>query len=328
MLNVFFAIPGISGAIFYRVIRTIFAWKINARISRMFKEIENYLKQILPEKVHSTISSLQFSSVGGGSINDTYEITVNNTQKFFIKINSLHKFPSLFEKEKNGLNFIAGMEIIRTPKVFESSIVNDRQILLLEWIDQGLKSQSFWTSFGAQLAKLHKVNNDHHGFREDNYMGALPQSNTYTPGWIDFFIQYRLQPQIRLAIDKKLLPENHISSFEKLYTQLTNIFNEESASLLHGDLWSGNFMCDEKGLPVLIDPAVYFGHRSVDLAMTKLFGGFDKLFYESYNYHFPLPDNYQEQWDVCNLYPLLIHLNLFGSGYLPDIERILKKFLG
>ncbi|HKB43117.1 MAG TPA: fructosamine kinase family protein, partial [Chitinophagaceae bacterium] len=164
------------------------------------------------------------------------------------------------------------------------------------------------------------------GFAEDNYMGALPQMNTQKENWIDFFIHCRLQPQIKLAVEKKLIRAKHIATFENLYSKLLFIFNDENSSLLHGDLWAGNFMCNENSQTVLIDPAVYFGHRSMDLAMTTLFGGFDKLFYESYNYYFPFPHNYDEQWEICNLYPLLIHLNLFGSSYLGQIESILRKF--
>ena len=290
------------------------------------EEIEIYLKQILSEKVQSPITSFQFSSIGGGSINGTYKITINNTRNFFVKINNAQKFPSLFEKEKNGLTFIAEQKIIRTPQVIDSVISGKYQILVLEWIEQGIRSKTFWKIFGEQMARLHKTTSENHGFYENNYMGALPQSNTYTKYWIGFFIQQRLQPQVEIAVSKQLLSKKHIDHFEKLYSELKNIFEEGNASLLHGDLWSGNFMCDNRSQPVLIDPAVYFGHRSMDLAMTTLFGGFDKTFYDSYNYHFPFPNNYQEQWDVCNLYPLLIHLNLFGSGYLHDIEAVLKKF--
>jgi Fructosamine-3-kinase len=143
---------------------------------------------------------------------------------------------------------------------------------------------------------------------------------------VSFFVRRRLQPQIEIARVNQLLHAKHLTAFENLYHELGNIFNNEQPSLLHGDLWSGNFMCDQNSGPVLIDPAVYFGHRSMDLAMTTLFGGFERSFYESYNHHFPFPNNYDEQWDVCNLYPLLIHLNLFGSGYLSQIENILRKF--
>jgi fructosamine-3-kinase len=157
-------------------------------------------------------------------------------------------------------------------------------------------------------------------------MGALSQKNDYHANWIEFFIQCRLKPQLQLANENNLLQSIDIDACENLFLRLNDIFPEEPASLLHGDLWSGNFLCDINENAVLIDPAVYYGHRSMDLAMTTLFGGFDDTFYKSYNHHFAFPNNYKEQWEICNLYPLLIHLNLFGSSYLSSIKSILKRF--
>jgi fructosamine-3-kinase len=124
------------------------------------------------------------------------------------------------------------------------------------------------------------------------------------------------------------MPRKDVDAFNQVYKKLKEIFPNEKPAALHGDLWSGNYLCDKNSMPVLIDPAVYFGHRSIDLGMTKLFGGFDSRFYEAYHHHFPLPKNFEEQVDVCNIYPLLIHLNLFGSGYLTSIRSILKRFVG
>jgi fructosamine-3-kinase len=199
-------------------------------------------------------------------------------------------------------------------------------LLVLEWIESGIRNETFWKKFGEQLAQLHTISREHFGFVEDNYMGSLTQVNSFATNWTDFFIRCRLQPQIELAINNHLLQKSHIASFESLYKKMGSVFNIEKPSLLHGDLWSGNFMCNDRSLPVLIDPAVYFGHRSMDLAMTTLFGGFDRAFYDSYHYHFPFPANHSEQWEICNLYPLLIHLNLFGQSYLSDIAGTLKKF--
>jgi fructosamine-3-kinase len=298
----------------------------------MTESIRKYLLQQLREKINPQISSLQFVSVGGGSINDAYRVTANNDLKFFLKLNSATRYPLLFEKEENGLEFIGKQKIINTPSVILCDTMDDQQILLLEWIERGLRNDQFWKQFGEQMAALNqrelsdRGGQTMFGFTENNYMGALPQLNTITKNWSDFFIHCRLQPQIKLAEERKLLRSKHIAAFENLYSKLTSIFKDEKSSLLHGDLWSGNFMCNEKSQPVLIDPAVYFGHRSMDLGMTTLFGGFDKLFYQSYNYYFTFPDNYEEQWEICNLYPLLVHLNLFGGGYLAQIESILRRF--
>ncbi|HET9826017.1 MAG TPA: fructosamine kinase family protein [Chitinophagaceae bacterium] len=298
----------------------------------MTRSIEKYLNQFLNQTFSSTIHSLQFKTIGGGCINETYEVTLNANNKFFLKINSIARYPGLLANEKSGLEFLAQYRVIRVPAVVACGETNGYQILVLEWIEGGIKSGEFWKTFGEQLAALHRqtwVNNDAQvlfGFRENNYMGSLPQYNQPSENWIDFFRQYRLEPQIKLAIEKRLLQTKHMSAFESLSSRLAQIFEPEKSALLHGDLWSGNFMCDEHSDPVLIDPAVYFGHRSMDLAMSTLFGGFDQVFYEAYNYHFPFPENYREQWEICNLYPLLIHLNLFGRGYLSQIESTLRRF--
>ncbi len=288
--------------------------------------IQKYLNQLLSQRLDLQISSIHLSPVGGGSINDCYQVRSNSNIRHFLKRNSTTKYPSLFEKEKNGLEFLCKQKIILTPSVIICDEFDDQQLLLLEWIENGVKTDQFWNQFGEQLAKLHQVTNSHFGLTEDNYMGALPQMNNPCQTWIDFFTHCRLQPQIKMAKEKRLLQTKHLAAFENLYKKLPGIFNNEKPALLHGDLWSGNFMCNQNSEPALIDPAVYFGHRSIDLAMTSLFGGFGKQFYDSYNYHYPFPKNYHEQWPICNLYPLLIHLNLFGSGYVSQIENTLQKF--
>jgi protein-ribulosamine 3-kinase len=292
----------------------------------MNPSIQKYLNHFFSAKLNLPLSSLRLRSVGGGSINDTYQVVVDDRTKFFLKVNSATKYPGLFQKEKHGLEFLDKQKQLRVPAVIACDEIDAHQILLLQWIDGGLRTEPLWKKFGEQLASLHHVTRLSFGFEENNYMGALPQLNDDCNNWIDFFVRCRLQPQIELARINGLVQTKHVTAFENLFPQLGSIFNDEQPSLLHGDLWSGNFMCDQNSEPVLIDPAVYFGHRSIDLAMTTLFGGFEKPFYDSYNYHFPLPKNYQEQWEICNLYPILIHLNLFGAGYLSHVESILWKF--
>lgn len=289
-------------------------------------QTENFLKEKIARQFDSPVSSVECHSVGGGSINNTFKLSVNQKQHYFLKVNSYSKFPGLFETEKSGLEFLSNTNCIHIPKVFVCNKYNDDQFLLLEWINAGQRDDGFWKLFGKNLARLHHYSHENFGFYENNYMGSLSQQNTFTQNWTEFFINYRLSPQIKLAVQKKLLSTAHVTQFESLYKKIPSIFTTEKPSLLHGDLWSGNFMCNERSEPVLIDPAIYFGHRSMDLAMTTLFGGFDKLFYESYNYYYALPANYGEQWEICNLYPLLIHLNLFGESYLYDILQTLKRF--
>jgi len=289
-------------------------------------ELESVIRNSLSISLGKPVGSLEFRPVGGGSINTSYQLKVDKEHLFFCKINSISSFPGLFEKERKGLELLGSHHLIRVPRVIASYMAEDKQILILEWIDQGIKTEKFWKLFGEQLANLHRVSNDFFGLEEDNYMGALHQSNHSAEEWTGFLIRERFNPQISLALKKNMLEASHANRFGNLFKKLHNIFPAEIPSLLHGDLWSGNFLCDETGFPVLIDPAVYFGHRSMDLGMTTLFGGFDEEFHDSYQYHFPFPHNYREQWDVCNLYPLLIHLNLFGRSYLSDILHTLRRY--
>jgi len=288
--------------------------------------IQSLIQQKFKELFPTITNEINFGLVGGGCINETYKINFGNHQ-FFCKINSATKFPHLFLKESNGLKLIAQQNLIKVPEVIDCFQTNDQQVLLLKWINEGKRTEAFWKKFGQQLAALHQISNAYFGLDEDNYMGSVPQSNQPAGNWIDFFFRQRLQVLIDKCLSQKLLSLKHQAQFESLYNQLANIFNtEQKPALLHGDLWSGNFMCNEKEEPVLIDTAVYFGHPSIDLGMTTLFGGFRSGFYEAYNYYSPFESNYQEQWEVCNLYPLLIHLLLFGRSYLSQIERTLNHY--
>lgn len=271
--------------------------------------------------------SIKISTVAGGSINQTYKI-LSGANTFFCKVyHTTRGHEDFLIKEVHGLNFLKKFNCIRTPEVIWHGVHDDTQILLLEWIEQGARSRSFWKKFGEQLAALHQHQGEHFGLDENNYMGALPQENTPHSDWCDFFRECRLKPQISLAEKNNLIDAKTQHHFEIIFGRLNDFFPSSKPSALHGDLWSGNFLCDEKGNPVLIDPAVYYGDRNVDLAMTTLFGGFDQDFYESYHYHLAIADNQKEQWDICNLYPLLIHLNLFGKGYLSSVGSILKKYI-
>jgi len=294
------------------------------------KSVANFIPRLraaLSGSLGAPVQQVELIPVGGGSINQTFRLLVNRQQSFFCKVNDAGRFPGLFEKEKNGLALLATQQTSRTPHVLLCETLENQQVLVLEWIEQGLKTGLFWQAFGQQLAALHKITQPAFGLHEHNYMGALPQHNTWTASWTDFLRQQRLAPLVQQAEERGLLQPSHLKQFETLYQRLPELFPPSAPALLHGDLWSGNFLCDAGGQPVLIDPAVYYGHPAMDLAMTTLFGGFDPSFYEAYFYHAPPPAHYRLQWDACNLYPLLVHLNLFGSGYLAQIAGILRQFL-
>lgn len=263
--------------------------------------------------------------LGGGSINQVYRIDTN-LGIFCLKYNLGKRFPEMFETEERGLSLLRGAKVIRIPETIIVQALTNYSYLLLEFITSSQQSNLFMQDFGYALAQIHKINAVQYGLDHDNYMGALPQHNLFHDDWVSFFIEERLDNQVRLAINNKRLGKEHIVTFQHLYAQLNHFFPPEKPSLLHGDLWNGNVLVSEKGNACLIDPAVYFGHREVDLAMSILFGGFTNDFYASYQDAFPMETGWRERMDVYNLYPLLIHLNLFGSGYLSSILSVLKKF--
>jgi fructosamine-3-kinase len=266
--------------------------------------------------------------IGGGSISETYLITgmPSGEPRCFCKVNDRTRFPGLFRKEADGLRLLGETGIFRVPRILACAESGDHQLLVLEYVDSGSRSPIFWRRFGEQLASLHRITSPAFGLDHPNYMGSLSQDNTPSASWPEFFEHRRLEPQVRMAAARGLLDRTAAKQFANLYRRLPDIFPPEPSALLHGDLWSGNFLTGTDGHPVLIDPAVYYGHRSIDLAMTTLFGGFDPAFYEAYHAHYPLPANCREQWAVANLYPLLIHLNLFGHSYLSNILHTIRGF--
>jgi fructosamine-3-kinase len=267
--------------------------------------------------------NLSLKPFGGGSINLAYKVETGGNN-YFLKLNTAKDFPGMFEKEARGLAILAQQNIMSIPAVSGHGIMDEKQWLLLEFIETSLPQPGFWEKFGEQLAHLHQVQAAQFGLDHDNYIGSLLQENRYHDNWADFFLHERLWPQIKLAKHAGLWTSSDDDDFASFSPNIRQIFSPGPPSLLHGDLWSGNFLCDAGNQPVIIDPAVYFGHRSMDLAMSRLFGGFEEDFYKTYYDHFPWV---QEEEEVASLYPLLVHLNLFGTSYRSPIRKIIKKFM-
>lgn len=265
------------------------------------------------------------ASIGGGCINNASEI-VTTSGRYFLKYNLASEYPDMFEKEALGLNLLASADSFRIPEVVFHSTAGEHAFLLLEMIESVSRQPDFWTDFGSSLAALHGHSAGMFGLDYDNYMGSLRQSNRFHSNWYDFFIVERLEPQLKLARDEGQISTSTIKSFENLYRKLPSLVPEEKPAMIHGDLWNGNFMVSEKGKACLIDPAAYYGHRESDIAMTKLFGGFPEEFYSAYNSAWPLEKGWQQRVDILNLYPLLIHVNLFGGSYLWDVQNIIRHF--
>ena len=283
---------------------------------------------ILPsiaERLHTSTNRISAKRVHGGSISECFQVE-SNGQTYFCKVNSRNAYPGMLEAERIGLKAIAATNTVKVPAFRDIIETNDLQCLLLEWIDRKQPSSNFWQSFGKSLAAMHATAHEFPGFESDNYMGSLSQPNQFKNNWSEFFVEQRLRVQVSVALNNKLLDKADLRSFERLYRQIDQLMPDEPNVLLHGDLWSGNFLCDNVNEPVIFDPAVYYGLRHVDLAMTTLFGGFHSDFYEAYAYYAPLPSDYEVLWEVLNLYPLLIHLNLFGPSYRRPILNVLKHF--
>ncbi|MBL7963536.1 MAG: fructosamine kinase family protein [Flavobacteriales bacterium] len=273
----------------------------------------------------TSIDIEQAVGTGGGSINDAYQLHTNEG-RFFVKVNAADRFPSLFEAEADGLKRLQQAGSLRVPVTIALGEDHDDAYLLLEWIDGGTRTTAFWDAFGRGLARLHGHTWERFGLERDNYIGSLKQVNHPESDWTTFLIKQRLEPQLKMARDRRRLDAGTSFRFERLFARLDNLFPAEPPALLHGDLWSGNFLCDPLSAPVLIDPAVYYGHREMDLAMTRLFGGFDPLFLTAYQAERPLEQGWEERADLCALYPLLVHVNLFGGGYLQQVEMVLRRF--
>lgn len=264
-------------------------------------------------------------AIGGGSINETFRLQTS-IGDYFVKYNSADRYPGMFQSEARGLEILRNSGPLTVPKVIGSDKTDRYSFLLLELITPGTKAADFWEGFAYGLAVLHRNTNEYFGLDHDNYMGSLSQSNNQHPTWYYFFTEERLEKQVKLGRDKGEIPSNVVRHFEKLYSVLPELIPGEPPALLHGDLWSGNFMTGHDGKACLIDPAVYYGHRESDIAMTQLFGGFSGEFYAAYNRVFPLAKGWEKRVDILNLYPLLIHVNLFGGGYLSQVKRIVERF--
>ncbi len=271
-------------------------------------------------------SELLTKSMGGGSINNTAMISLGQ-HNFFIKWNSADLYPKMFNKEAKGLKLLRRAKAIDVPRPLYVDAADGVSFLLMEYKESAVPKNNFWEKFAMALAKLHQHYHNRFGLNHDNYIGSLVQSNSYHDDWNTFFIQERLLPQLKSAHDQRGLTEMTVKGFDSLFKRLPEIFPNERPSLVHGDLWSGNFIVNKKGEACIIDPAVYYGNREMDIAMTRLFGGFSSIFYETYNEYFPLEKGWEHRMDICNLYPLLVHVNLFGGSYSMQVRDIIRKYI-
>ncbi len=271
---------------------------------------------------------ISVNSLSGGCISDAYKLTLKNGNKLFLKFNS-GSSGDMFITEAHGLTELRKADAIRIPEVY----LYDSTFIVTELIETGKKSKNFFEDFGREFARLHNHTQINFGFYEDNYIGSNPQPNIpdkeENNDWIKFYFNKRILFQYKLAEKNGYAAAELRKGIFELEDKIEEILkgSEEKPSVLHGDLWGGNYMIDENGSACLIDPAVYYGHREADLAMTKIFGGFDSRFYSAYNEALPLPAGYEYRENIYKLYHILNHLNLFGSGYYSQAVSLVKYYL-
>jgi protein-ribulosamine 3-kinase len=274
--------------------------------------------------IEESTKVLNARSVSGGCINNAVIVDTDRGQ-FFLKWHSAIP-PDMFAKEAMGLQLLAKPNIIKIPEVIGYGSLDGRHFLVIECIRSAGQANRFWENFGRALADLHHQSSDYFGLDHNNYIGKLPQTNTPTDNWIDFFIDQRLEAQLLLAIENNLVKTDFINMYRKFYDRLPQLLPTEKPSLLHGDLWSGNFMIGADGEACLIDPAVYYGHREIELAFTTMFGGFDSAFYLAYQSSWPLEPGWRERFEIYNIYPSMVHANLFGASYLYEVMAVLRRY--
>lgn len=274
---------------------------------------------------------VNLASLGGGCIADAAVAGFADGSRVFVK--RAGGQPGMFEAEAAGLRALAEAGAIRVPQVLAIS----QDALALEMIEAAPRKRGFFEDFGRRFAALHQHRGKACGFTGDNFIGSTPQPNQPLDGpweraakddgrgWPEFFLERRLRHQVELAARRggelaRLLDRAEARILGLLGSGI------EPPVILHGDLWGGNYIVDDRGEACLIDPAVYYGHREADLAMTRLFGGFDRAFYAAYEEALPLPRGHDERLPIYQLYHVLNHFNLFGGGYYEQSVRILQRY--
>ena len=264
--------------------------------------------------------------VTGGSINECYR-WVSAAGAMFVKVAAAEAL-AMFEAEAAGLAELERSRALRVPRLLACGAASGAAFLALEWIEAGESGQACEARLGEGLAALHAVTEARFGWGRDNTIGRTPQANAWSGDWTEFFRERRLRPQLELA-RRRGLARALSAPGERLLGCVDRLLagHRPAASLLHGDLWGGNWLASSGGEPVLFDPAVYYGDRETDLAMTRLFGGFSEAFYRAYEAAAPLPPGWPERCELYNLYHVLNHANLFGGAYARQAQSIIERLL-
>jgi fructosamine-3-kinase len=283
------------------------------------------LRDALSARLGSAI--VRSPAAGGGDVNQTFAIELADGRRLFVKTHHAPP-PGMYECEARGLAWLREAATLRVPEVaFAGELDGAGACLVLEHITQGRHSAHFDETLGAGLAALHRSGADRFGLPYDNFIALLPQANASTATFSEFYAARRLAPQLERAQRAGHIGATLAARLSRVMTRMPEwIGPAEAPARLHGDLWSGNVICDEHGAPCLIDPAVYGGQREIDLAMMRLFGGFSARVFDAYHAAFPLLDGHRERVALFQLYPVLVHVNLFGAGYVRQLEALIAPY--
>lgn len=265
----------------------------------------------------------ELSPLAGGDINEALRVRLADGRAVFVKT---HRAPpaGMYAAEAEGLAWLGAAGALRVPEVLAVS----ERFLALALIEPGRPARDHDERLGRGLAALHRFGADGFGLSRDNFIGSLPQDNRAEPDWPTFYARRRLGAQLRKAVDAGRASAAMRRGMEALIARIDAVVGPaEPPSRLHGDLWGGNAHVAEDGSPVLIDPAVYGGHREVDLAMMRLFGGFSPRVFDAYDEAWPLEPGWRERVPLYQLYPLMVHVNLFGGSYVGSVERALRALI-
>jgi protein-ribulosamine 3-kinase len=267
--------------------------------------------------------------LGGGDINQAYEVRLSSGGSVFVKTN-VPSLGAMFAAEARGLRWLAEAGALRLPEVLAFAEGGDGEpaFLALEYLRPAPRRDDFDEELGRGLAALHRHGAPCFGLDHDNFIGRLYQSNQSASSWAEFYRDRRLGVQLGRAERQGLATGPMRRGFERLFEILDSLVGPpEPPARLHGDLWGGNLHVDERGGPCLIDPAAYGGHREMDLAMMQLFGGFSSRVFAAYHEAYPLAPGHEERVPLYQLYPLMVHVNLFGGGYGASVERALRRYV-
>lgn len=287
--------------------------------------LQNHIANKISASLNIHFSDTRFSAIHGGDINET-GILYNTDFQFFVKINQ-NKPADFFEKEVHGLDTLRNAKhSLKIPKPYLFGTWEKYSFLVMEFLEEDHLDQNVSEKLGIGLAELHQNTWEYFGLSENNYLGSQPQNNEPNNNWATFYAEKRLIPMSMRAMNNGYFSNLDMQKMENLCKHLPQIFPNEKPALIHGDLWNGNYGCVVPKQPSIFDPAIYYGHREMDIAMTLLFVGFDAAFYDGYLNTFPLQDGWLSRVEICQLYPLLMHLNHFGRSYYPPIQKVLQPF--